>query len=61
MKFETVRIHFLSGVLICCHPEIWYHGNVTERLFLSYSQQTHTNVNMVKAAALKKGNPEGKS
>ena len=22
MKFETVRIHFLSDVLICCHPEI---------------------------------------
>ena len=22
MKFETVRIHFLSYVLACCHPEI---------------------------------------
>ena len=22
MKFETVRIHFLSDVLVCCHPEI---------------------------------------
>ena len=22
MKFETVRIHFLSDVLACCHPEI---------------------------------------
>ena len=22
MKFETVRIYFLSDVLICCHPEI---------------------------------------
>ena len=22
MKFETVRIHFLSNVLVCCHSEI---------------------------------------
>ena len=22
MKFETVLIHFLSDVLVCCHPEI---------------------------------------
>ena len=22
MKFETVRIHFLSDVLACCYPEI---------------------------------------
>ena len=22
MKFETARIHFLSDVLVCCHPEI---------------------------------------
>ena len=22
MKFETVRIHFLSDVLVCCHPGI---------------------------------------
>ena len=22
MKFETVRIHFLNNVLVCCHPEI---------------------------------------
>ena len=22
MKFETVRIHFLSDFLVCCHPEI---------------------------------------
>ena len=22
MKFETVQIHFLRDVLVCCHPEI---------------------------------------
>ena len=22
MNFETVQIHFLSEVLVCCHPEI---------------------------------------
>ena len=22
MKFETVLIHLLSDVLVCCHPEI---------------------------------------
>ena len=22
MKFETVRIHFLSDVLVCCHSKI---------------------------------------
>ena len=22
MKFETARIHFLSDVLVCCHPKI---------------------------------------
>ena len=22
MKFETVLIHFLNDVLVCCHPEI---------------------------------------
>jgi len=22
MKFETVRIHFLSDILVCCHPKI---------------------------------------
>ena len=24
MKFETVRIHFLSDFLVCCHPEILF-------------------------------------
>ena len=22
IKFETVRIHFLSDILVCCHPKI---------------------------------------
>ena len=35
MKFETVRIHFLRDVLVCCHPKIllpW------QRLLLSIHQ-----------------------
>ena len=36
MKFETVRIHFLSDVLICCHPEIllpWQRDVTTSPLY----------------------------
>ena len=38
MKFETVRIHFLSDVLICYHPKIllpWQHDVTTS---LNYRQ-----------------------
>ena len=38
MKFETVRIHFWSGVLICCHPEIllpWQRDGTTFPLLQS--------------------------
>ena len=28
MKFETVRIYFLSEFSIYCHPKFCYHGNV---------------------------------
>ena len=37
MKFETVRIHFLSDVLVCCHPEIllpWQRDVTTSPLHL---------------------------
>ena len=39
MKFETVRIHFLSDVLICCHPEILLprQRDVTTSLYLRHS------------------------
>ena len=36
-KIETVRIHFLSEVLDCCHPEIllpWQHDVTTSPLYL---------------------------
>ena len=36
MKSETVRIHFLSDVLICCHPEIllpWQRDVTTSPLY----------------------------
>jgi len=36
MKFETMRIHFLSDVLICCHPEIllpWQRDVTTSPLY----------------------------
>ena len=36
-KIETVRIHFLSEVLDCCHPEIllpWQHDVMTSPLYL---------------------------
>ena len=50
MKFETVRLHFLSEVLICCHPEIllpWQRDvqflfsiklGLQRRYFLNYSK-----------------------
>ena len=37
MKFETVRIYFLSDVLICCHPQIllpWQHDVTTCPLYV---------------------------
>ena len=37
MKFETVRIYFLSEFLVCCHPKIllpWQH-DVTTSLYLA--------------------------
>ena len=36
MKFETVRIHFLSDVLLCCHPKIllpWQRDVTTSPLY----------------------------
>ena len=36
MKFETVRIHFLSDVLVSCHPEIllpWQRDVTTSPLY----------------------------
>ena len=36
MKFETVRIHFLSDVLVCCHPQIllpWQRDVTTSPLY----------------------------
>ena len=41
MKFETVRIHFLSDVLICCHPEIllpWQRDVTTSPLYYLISE-----------------------
>ena len=38
MKFETVRIHFLSDILICFHPEIllpWQRDGTTSPLLQS--------------------------
>ena len=38
MKFEAERIHFLSDVLICCHPEIllpWQRDVTTNPLYQS--------------------------
>ena len=36
MKFETVLIHFLSDVLVCCHPKIllpWQRDVTTSPLY----------------------------
>ena len=36
MKFETVRIHLLSDVWVCCHPEIlllWQRDVTTSPLY----------------------------
>ena len=36
MKFGTVRVHFLSDVLVCCHPEIllpWQRDVTTSPLY----------------------------
>ena len=36
MKFETMLIHFLSDVLVCCHPEIllpWQRDATTSPLY----------------------------
>ena len=38
MKFEMVRIYFLSDVLICCHPDIllpWQSGVTTSSVYSS--------------------------
>ena len=39
MKFETVRIHFLSDVLVCCHPQIlltWQRDVTTSPLYCEW-------------------------
>ena len=41
MKFETVQIHFLSNVLICCHPEIllpWQRDVTNSPLYYAWVQ-----------------------
>ena len=46
MKFETVRIHILSEVLVCCHPEMllpWQRDVTTPHVYrhLLYPSDIH--------------------
>ena len=45
MKFETVRIHFLNNVLVCCHPENllrWQRDVTTSPLYSAVSLQNNS-------------------
>ena len=44
MKFEIVLIHFLSDVLVCCHPEIllpWQRDVTTSPLHRLFAPRGH--------------------
>ena len=50
MKFERERIHFLSDVLICCHPEIllpWQRDMTTNPLYLTIIPRGHVGYEMI--------------
>ena len=49
MKFETERIHFLSDVLICCHPQIllpWQRDVTTCPLYVPLFCSMHPRVSV---------------